>query len=75
MDDDRLDGGGGVIVMTFISVTAGVAARERIATGEHLVEQHAEREDVAALVDRPAERLFGRQIPGNAVRIVGEAFG
>jgi hypothetical protein len=39
-----------------------VAAVERTLAGEHLVEHHAEREDVAAHVAGPTHRLFGRHV-------------
>jgi hypothetical protein len=37
-------------------------ALERKPAREHLVQDHAERKEVCAMVDRPAERLFGRHV-------------
>ena len=61
--------------MTFITVAAGVAPSERIAAGQHLVQDHAEGKHIAARVDRAAERLLRRQVAGDAVRVGAEAFG
>ena len=46
-------------------VEAGVPAKRR-APGEHLVQQHAETEHVAAMIDLPAARLLGRHVGDRA---------
>jgi hypothetical protein len=49
--------------------SASCCRAERADAGEHLVEEHAEREHVGARVDRLALRLLGRHVPGRAPRL------
>ena len=56
----RRRGRRGVALMTFITVSRRRRGRERIPAGEHLVEDHAERKQVAAAVDA------GRRAPARA---------
>jgi len=39
---------------------------ERTTPAEHLVQNCAEREDIAAVIDRPAAHLLGRHLPGRS---------
>ena len=58
-------GGSGLVQDRVHRVDAGVAAERRPA-GEHLVQQDAEAEDVAAVIDLAAARLLGRHVGDGA---------
>jgi hypothetical protein len=50
-------------------VSASVLPWERVAPGRHLVEDHAEREDVGAVVDRLPLRLLRRHVGDGAEKL------
>ena len=60
-----IDGAGTLERVTFRTVSDGLRRLERMPASDHLVQHHAEREQVAARIDPAADRLFRREIPGD----------